>query len=166
MTSELKLGRHDNSPHPTHSHTYIKRGRLAVSIQPSNIKWGTVYHKIIQCSSKLPHYTCGDSFIWTHNFGPYFFDSRSFVCQIFKSYYILHCAQATDSFILIQCSVQYLVPHLFIMTLSKPKLWWNWNSYHQQMHLFITHTLSLSPTALQPGVGLGLLQEFPPSFLV
>jgi len=26
--------------------------------------------------------------------------------------------------------------------------------------------LSLSPTALQPGVGLGLLQEFPPSFPV
>ena len=48
---------------------------------------------------------------------------KSFVCQIFKSYYILHCAQATESFILILCSVQYLVPCFFIMTLSKPKLW-------------------------------------------
>jgi hypothetical protein len=27
-------------------------------------------------------------------------------------------------------------------------------------------SLSLSPTALQPGVGLGLLQNFPPSFPV
>jgi hypothetical protein len=53
----------------------------------------------------------------------FFFDNRSFVCQIFKSYYILHCAQATVSFILILCSVQYLVPRFFIMTLSKPKLW-------------------------------------------
>jgi hypothetical protein len=29
--------------------------------------------------------------------------------------------------------------------------------------LFLYLSLSLSPTALQPGVGLGLLQEFPPS---
>jgi hypothetical protein len=28
------------------------------------------------------------------------------------------------------------------------------------------HPLSLSPTALQPGLGLGLLQQFPPSFPV
>ena len=28
------------------------------------------------------------------------------------------------------------------------------------------YCLCLSPTALQPGVGLGLLQEFPPSFPV
>ena len=35
-----------------------------------------------------------------------------------------------------------------------------------QMVADVSRVLSLSPTALQPGVGLGLLQEFPPSFPV
>jgi len=37
---------------------------------------------------------------------------------------------------------------------------------HDQVLLDITKLFSLSPTALQPGMGLGLLQEFPPSFPV
>jgi len=36
----------------------------------------------------------------------------------------------------------------------------------EQLPYFKMFSLSLSPMAPHPGVGLGLLQEFPPSFLV
>lgn len=81
----------------------------------------------------MPQYTYGDLLSAHTILVHFFFDNRLFVCQIFKSYYILHCAQATVSFILILCSVQYLVPRFFIMTLSKPKLWSSlmWSCAHR-----------------------------------
>ena len=43
---------------------------------------------------------------------------------------------------------------------------WTKYSLSVSLSLFLSVSLSFSPTALQPGVGLGLLQEFPPSFPV
>ena len=71
-----------------------------------------------------------------------------------------------------QCRTPYVVVHglvLLMMGIMMPKTCWD-RSVIINIRLvaicWFLSLLSLSPTALQPGVGLGLLQEFPPSFPV
>jgi hypothetical protein len=60
----------------------------------------------------------------------------------------------------------YLPPDIIGIKIERNVNVWVMYSACDMRHVCRVISLSLSPTALQPGVGLGLLQEFLPSFPV